>query len=1054
MAVPSGPVPDHLADGGPSLRLQILGPLRLWRGDVELDPGPRQQAFLLAVLLARADRPVSRAELIDLIWDGEAPASALNVIHKYVGALRRVLQPGLSARGTGSYVHRRGDGYLFQSGNSGLDLVAFRELGKVARTAVVRRQHRMALDRMVEALALWHGPAGDGLGQGLFASPMFLALNGEFFEMCVAAAALAVPLGQPERVLPALRLAASMAPLNEGVHAALATSLGAAGHRAEALVTLRAARTRLVDELGVDPGPALRAAQRRVLAHRLETTIDGGTERADDGLVGRTGELAVLRETVSSAFAGGTGIVIVEGEPGVGKTRLLQEAAAEADRRGALVVWGSCLEGDGTPSMWPWVEVVTEVLNGLPDAAREKWLAKGLGRLVETRDEAVLSLPDSSTQFRLFETVVALVAEVAARRPVQLLVDDLQWADIASLQLFSHLAARLPSRTVVVGMLRDRAPTPGSNLTHMLGAVSRVPGHRRIRVGPLTVVEVAELVRRESGQDAGADARAIHARTAGNAYLVRELSRLLAGTWSSASTSVPATVRDVVRTRTAGLDEDARNLLQVAALIGKQVGLRLLAAAAGFDARTCLDRLEPLESLGLVEPTPGDPYTFRFVHDLVREAVVGILPTGRATVLHLRIADAYEGSGLVDESVVERLAYHLWASGPLADPARTVAALVRAGRRAVTKSAFEAAERHLRSAVRVAQTAGLAELELSALSLMATLFWRQQEFAGSYFELLERAEHLAHDLGRQAQAADFLFIRVVVAFSSVRADRVQLARRMLDQGTAAADANVRAYGWQAWGLYQWELGDITEALRYLRQGSRVALDAGSLHETDQLRRDLRVVGPLLRAVVEAMHGNLGEARALLDAEQAAAGDDPYAVSVWAHFATMTAAMVGDPQWAAHAAKQWIAADPEHLFRSVDSYLRVTWCWMRALTGHDPAAAATEAGKVVDERLVDPPRLGVAFHFGLVVDMFLAAGNTELAGATLARAEWFLDAHSQRYAEGLLLLLRARLLRGRGEPGPVVRAAADKARALSKDRGAHLFARRAEVFLATIDTHRP
>lgn len=563
------------------------------------------------------------------------------------------------------------------------------------------------------------------------------------------------------------------------------------------------------------------------------------------------------------------------------------------------------------------------------------------------------------------------------------------------------------------------------------------------------MVEVAELIRRESGADPGAAASTIHARTGGNAYLVRELSRLLAGTWSSASTGVPATVRDVVLTRTANLDESARSLLQTAALIGKQVGLRLLAAASGFDTRICLDRLEPLESLGLLEPTPGDPHAFRFVHDLVREAVVAILPTGRATVLHLRIADAMEGSGVIDESVAEWVAYHLWAAGPLADPARTVTALVRAGHRAVTKSAFEAAEKHLRSAVRVAQTAGLAELELSALSLMATLFWRQQEFPGSYLELLERAEHLAHDLGQRTQAADFLFIRMIVAFSSVRADRVPLARRLLDEGTTA-DATMRAYGRQAWGLHQWVLGNITESVRYLSEGNRIALDIAPRHETDLLRRDLRVVGPLLQAVAETMHGNLPGARALLDAERAAAGDDPYAISVWAHFATMVAAMAGDPNWAASAAKQWIAADPEHFFLNVDSYLRVTWCWTQALTSKDPAAAAAEAEKIVETKLVDPPQLGVSFHFGLVVDMLLAAEDVDRAEIVLSRAEWFLDAHGQRYAEGLLLLLRARLLLRRGEPASVVRTAAEKARTLSTERGAHLFAHRAADFLAKFD----
>ena len=256
-----------------------------------------------------------------------------------------------------------------------------------------------------------------------------------------------------------------------------------------------------------------------------------------------------------------------------------------------------------------------------------------------------------------------------------LVIDDLHWADVASLQLFSHLAARLPGGTVVIGALRDRAPAPGTELARMLAAASRVPGHRRIRLGPLDLAEVAELVRRETGQSPGSGAaRSIHARTAGNPFFVRELSRFLADGGqltedAAAQAGVPSTVRDVVRDRLADLDDDVQGLLQIAALIGRDVGLGLLARVADLDVQTCLDRLEPLEGLGLLAPAPGDPYSFRFAHDLVRESVAEITPPARAAQLHLRIADALERDRLRRRSVAERLAHHLWSAGPLADPA-------------------------------------------------------------------------------------------------------------------------------------------------------------------------------------------------------------------------------------------------------------------------------------------------------------------------------------------------------------------------------------------------
>lgn len=358
-----------IASGAP-VRLQILGPLRIWRDGVELDAGPPQQACLLAVLLAEAGKPVSMSELVDLIWAEDVPASAVNILQKYVGALRRLLEPALPPRGTGTYLQRRGNGYLFAAAPGMLDVVTFRELVQTARTGVAEKQPYVALDSYVQALKLWHGSAGDGIAHGSTAMAVFTALDGEFFDACVAAAELAVSLGQPERVLPTLYLAARMTPLHEAVQAALVTALAATGRQAEALAVFRTVRAQLAEELGIDPGPTLVTAQQGVLeqtpAPAGETPYERPPTAAGETLpggclVGRDQELAVLRQAVESALAAGTGFVLVEGEPGVGKTRLLEEADAEAHRSGALVVWGRCLEGDGTPSVV--VGVLLELLD-------------------------------------------------------------------------------------------------------------------------------------------------------------------------------------------------------------------------------------------------------------------------------------------------------------------------------------------------------------------------------------------------------------------------------------------------------------------------------------------------------------------------------------------------------------------------------------------------------------------------------------------------------------------------------------------------------------------
>ena len=289
---------SHLVAGGDSgpgdpqaLRLQVMGTLRAWRGDTELDAGPRQQRCLLAVLLARAGRPIAMTDLIDLIWGPGAPPSAVNVIHKYVGALRRLLEPDLRARVAGSYLFRQGNGYRFAAGPETLDLISFRRRVAAGRASVAEGDREQALDRYVDALQLCHGHAGEGLSESAAATATFAAIDGEFYEAAAAAAEIAIRVRRPSRVLAPLRLATRMGPLNEPVHTSLMTALAAAGHQAEALAVYRTIRDRLAEDLGIDPGHDLQEAHRRVLN---QTVIPAGAHLAEMPPAPEVGETALV----------------------------------------------------------------------------------------------------------------------------------------------------------------------------------------------------------------------------------------------------------------------------------------------------------------------------------------------------------------------------------------------------------------------------------------------------------------------------------------------------------------------------------------------------------------------------------------------------------------------------------------------------------------------------------------------------------------------------------------------------------------------------------------
>lgn len=1038
-----------------SLRLQVLGPLRVWHGGVEVDPGPRQQACLLALLLARVGRPVGTGELIDLIWGEKEPASALNVIHKYVGSLRRLLEPALRPRQPGAFLARSTNGYLCTAGPDVLDLARFRQHVAAARTALGKNRESAALDQYAAALELWSGPAGGGAAHSPAALAVLAGLDDEFFGACVEAAELAISLNRPDRVLPALQLAATMAPLHEPVHAGLVRALGAAGQQAAALTAYVAIRRRLADDLGIDPGAALRAAQRQVLEQTAEPAPPALRTAALDGeLVGRAEEFDLLRGAVEPAFAAGTAVVLLEGEAGIGKTRLLQEIARHAQDRAARVVWGQGLQG-GTPAMWPWVEVVRSLLESRSATRRAEWLTGDLSRLTETRDAAgpAPAVPDDGARFRLFEEVVGVISESAAERPLVIVLDDLQWADPASLHLFDHVVARLPAGTAVVAALRNRGPSLSLELARVLAAASRIRGHRRLLVGPLAEPGVAELIRRETGEHPTAEvARAVHARTAGNPFFVQEVARLLTdgNTVTEESvlrSGVPLTVRDVVRDRMAALDLGVQELLQAAALAGRSVDLVLLARIAAADVATCLEQLEPVRDLGLAGPAPGDPFSYCFAHDLVREAVCETVPPGRAASLHRAIADAIEAVGPTDDSLAERAAHHLWEAGPFVDPARTVSALLRAGARATAKTALRDAERHLVRAVERARGAALLELELEALSRLIAVAGMRSMYGAASVDLLERAETVAKTLGRERQAASFLFSRWAAHVQGLEHERSGiLADRLLEQGSTSSDPVVRGYGDAAWGIQQWHLGRLGASYRHLTATASQGLPGD--HRHDPVWDGLRLLIVATLAEISAYHGKTARARAALDELIAGAGDDAYATTVATCMAARVASVVGDPDWALRVADRGIAVDPQFSFVFLGTYLRLARYWALAISGHDPGAAADAAERLIVANLTSPVRSCVSTWYAHLAEMRLAAGDLDAAAVALDQADTFRDRYGQRSADGLLLLVRAQLANKLGDRGSAIRLA-EQARAVAGRQEAYLFVQRADLLLGDL-----
>ncbi|MEW2464213.1 BTAD domain-containing putative transcriptional regulator [Streptomyces sp. NPDC046994] len=313
------------------VRWTLLGSLAGRRAGENLVLGPPQRRSVLAALLVRNGSPVTLAEFIDVLWGQQPPENAANVVHRHIGELRRLLEPGLKRRATGQWLLPSAEGYRLRTEPGCLDLQEFRSLVHQARATTASPG---PLDLWVQALSLWTAPVVRGITPQAAQHPMFTGLQREYAAALAEAADAALQTGAPEAVVAPLQVAVRSDPLDEPLQARLILCLAAAGRQSEALDNYQSVRSVLADELGIDPGAELKEAHRRVLSglppHMPSASVSVPPAQlppAPEPFTGRRAEVARLVAEVDGAAAvpgAGRTLVIgaIGGMAGVGKTAL------------------------------------------------------------------------------------------------------------------------------------------------------------------------------------------------------------------------------------------------------------------------------------------------------------------------------------------------------------------------------------------------------------------------------------------------------------------------------------------------------------------------------------------------------------------------------------------------------------------------------------------------------------------------------------------------------------------------------------------------------------
>ena len=514
--------------------------------------------------------------------------------------------------------------------------------------------------------------------------------------------------------------------------------------------------------------------------------------------VGRVQEMAELKVALDDALVGRGGLVMLAGEPGIGKTRLTEELMAIAKDRGALVAPGACYEGGSVPPYWPWTQAIRSLLIEPPEAtltaleARAAVIAEIVPEIRETlpNQQPAPEADPAMARFRLFESVTSFLNKVAAAQPLLLVLDDLHWADRSTLDLLEFVAREISLHPMLlVGGYRDMELARRHPLTDSLAELARVRGFQRILLRGLESTDVGRLVE-SAGKLTPSPAlvEEIHSRTEGNPFFVTEVTRDLAREaaergedFDALKFRIPEGVRQSIGTRLNRLSEECNRVLRTAAVIGREFDFSVLAMTTDdLPESDLLDAVEEALAAGAIREAFRAGERYEFTHALIQETLADELSATRRTRLHARIVDALEQSHEKGgEERISELAFHAAEAELVVGAEKVAHYALMAGDRAFSAYAWAEAARHFETAYGVAQ-GGVEDAQFAAILSGLGRVWcmlppKAQDFQDGW-DLISRAFSLHLELGDTASAV--ALAQFPTQFAGIRGTAVVIGRAL------------------------------------------------------------------------------------------------------------------------------------------------------------------------------------------------------------------------------------------------------------------------------------
>lgn len=754
---------------------RILGPLEVRddNGDV-LALGKRKERALLALLLVHADEVVATDVVIDALWPDGPPASVESSLHSIVARLRRTLEPDRPARTPPTRLVRQAGGYRLVVAHDEVDSRRFVQATERGRLLLEAGDAAAAHRNLHAALEEWRGAAFGEFAYDPFADRAAEQLETRRIDTVEIDFSARIALGEPGLV-PEIEAFVAEHPLRENAWIALMTALYRSGRPTEALRRAEELR-RTLGDVGLEVSRQVRVLVAAMLAQDPALDTDGVVPALDhphldalvpvapplprwwqpgERFVGRSRELAVLRDAWRRARDGDVVAVVIVGEPGIGKSTLAIEGAERALAAGARVLAGRSAPMSSLP-----FEPLGEAFGRLVDILGDGELAdlgdhaRRLSRLLPGRadrlgrPEQVAARGDDVERHLLYEAVAALVGRLAATMPTMLIVDDLQWADPETAQLVDHLLRSDRTRALLV-VLTIRGEDLGGDvrLRRMIETWSRSGTSVEIDLGGLGAAEVAELVDAQSdvltSVSDGARREMVATlldATGGNPFFVVEMARRLGEDAAPEQDPVPASVQSLVRARLDRLGADQRRVLRLAALQAGSIDFGFLSSI--LDDGSVHDAIDTAIAEGLLVERGG---SVMFRHDLVRAVLEAEIGPSRRARWHRALGAAYlERSGGDPTTEIDRIAHHFVAASVDGDATDAVRYSILAGEHAWAALAYDAAVAHYEAGIATLASSRPVDAELAVELKLSLLQGRRLlgDVDGMFADLLEHSDDI------------------------------------------------------------------------------------------------------------------------------------------------------------------------------------------------------------------------------------------------------------------------------------------------------------------------